>query len=60
MPDKKMAANPALTQLVDGSLAPTVDAAAGEALVLARGGVRLTINNVRTSTKKCGGVEHAS
>jgi hypothetical protein len=47
-----MAANPPLTQLADGKLAPTVDAAAAEVLVLARGGVRFTVDNVRTSSKK--------
>lgn len=47
-----MAANPPLTQLADGTLAPTIDAAAAEALVLARTGMRFTIDNVRTPSKK--------
>lgn len=44
------AANPPLTQLPGGDLAPTVEA--GESLVLARGGIKLTVDNMRTASKK--------
>ena len=45
-----MSANPPLTQMPDGALAPTPYE--GEQVVLGRGGVRLIIDGVRTPSTK--------
>ena len=46
-----MAANPALLWAADGALIPTPFL--GEIVALRRGGVRISLDNVRTASGKC-------
>ena len=45
-----MAANPPLTRMADGALAPTPYD--NEQLVLGRSGIKITIDNMKTASKR--------